>query len=244
MSVTIRFYEELNDFLPRDHRRTDFTVPYYEPRSVKDLVESQGVPHTEVDLILVNGESVGFDFLIKDGDRVSVYPAFESLNIEAVSCLDRPPLREIKFVADVHLGKLARRLRLLGFDCLWNSEWDDEQLARISAEEHRVLLTRDCGLLKRALVSHGIYIRPDNAMDQLRQVVKRLDLSSKISPFARCLKCNGILSPVQKKSVQEKIPPRTFRYIHEYLQCSSCQQVFWRGTHWERLNKIIKDIGS
>lgn len=236
---SIRFYEELNDFLPRDRRRQEYSVPFTELRSVKDLIEAQGVPHTEVDLILVNGESVGFDCLVNDGDRVSVYPIFESLDIEAVSKLDRPPLRTIKFIADVHLGKLVRRLRLLGFDCLWNPEWDDDEQAQISADEQRVLLTRDVGLLKRGIVTHGIYIRSDKAAEQLQQVIKRLDLKTSADPLARCLKCNGELEKVAKSAIKDDVPPRTYKYIDEFYRCCDCRKVYWKGTHWDRLQQII-----
>jgi uncharacterized protein with PIN domain len=240
MTVQIRFYEELNDFLPPARRKRAYEVAWGEPRSVKDLVESQGVPHPEVDLILVNGESVSFDHLVRDHDRVSVYPAFESLDIGAVSQLDRPPLRRLRFVADVHLGKLARRLRLLGFDCLYDPAWDDEQLARCSAEQHRVLLTRDRGLLKRAIVTHGIFLRSGDAGRQLRQVVKRLDLAGMVRPLTRCLACNGEVRPAPKAVVRGRVPPRTYRHIDDYLQCLACGKVYWKGTHWPRLEQIIR----
>jgi sulfur carrier protein ThiS len=114
--ATFRFYEELNDFLPRNRRKTDFVLASFDKRSIKDAIESLGVPHTEIDLILVNGKSVNFDYILQDQDRVSVYPVFESLNIADVTRLRKLPLRKSKFIADVNLGKMAKYMRVLGFD--------------------------------------------------------------------------------------------------------------------------------
>ena len=239
--VDLRFYEELNEFLPHHHRRQTFTVRCPDSRSVKDLIESQGVPHTEVDLILVDGESVGFDRLIDKSARISVYPVFESLDVSNVSRLDRLPLRELRFIADVHLGKLVRRLRLLGFDCVYNQSWDDDVLARKSAAEKRVLLTRDRGLLKRAIVTHGVCLHSDQPNEQIREVVRRLDLRSSARPFARCVHCNGLLAATSKENVRERVPSRTLRYVDDYLLCNGCGKVYWRGTHWHRLEHLVKD---
>ena len=235
----LRFYEELNDFLPPERRKRDFDVEPGGPRSVKDLIEALGVPHVEVDLILINGQSVDFSHPVEDGDRISVYPAFEGLDISPVCRLRPHPLRNPRFVADAHLGKLARHLRLLGFDCLYCRDWDDAELADISNREKRVLLTRDRLLLMRSVVTHGIYIRSDQPREQLRQVIERLDLRHLIRPLARCLVCNSALESVPKSTVQADVPARTFRHIDNFLRCAGCGKIFWKGTHWERLEKII-----
>jgi len=239
--VHMRFYEELNDFLPPRYRKRTFPVACAEQRSVKDLIESQGVPHTEVDLILVDGEPAGFDYLLTRDVRVAVYPAFETLDISAVSKLGRPPLRRIRFVADVHLGTLSRRLRLLGFDCLYNPEHDDADLARTSAALNRVLLTRDRGLLKRAVVTHGLFLHSDRPMEQVREVMQRLDLARLARPFTRCVRCNGLLREVrQKADVRTRVPPRTYDSVDSYFTCDACGKAYWKGAHWERLQQIIE----
>ncbi|MDT8391692.1 MAG: Mut7-C RNAse domain-containing protein [Lentisphaeria bacterium] len=240
MSYSLRFYEELNDFLPPERRKRSFEIPYGEPRSVKDLIEALGVPHTEVDLILVNGESVDFSCKLCDGDRISVYPVFEGMDISPVCRLREKPLRHPRFVADVHLGKLVRYLRLLGFDCLYDSAWNDPELADISVRDRRVLLTRDRLLLMRSVITHGVYIHSDRPLDQLIQVIRRLDLKSMIRPLARCMTCNGCLIRVEKASVENDVPTRTFRYVDDYRRCVNCQKVYWKGTHWERLQNIIE----
>ena len=240
-AVELRFFKELNDFLPPDRVQRPFTVRVGEPRSVKDLIESLGVPHTEVDLILVDGESVGFDYLIAGPARVSVYPTFESLDVSGLSKLGRPPLRDIRFVADVHLGKLVNRLRLLGFDCLYDRSWDDSMLAARSAADQRVLLTRDRGLLKRSLVTHGIYLHSDQPAEQTREVLRRLDLYRAARPFARCVHCNGLLAKIAKDAARGLIPPRTYQYVDQYLRCDTCGRLYWKGTHWQRLAQLVRD---
>lgn len=236
----MRFYEELNNFLPTAKQKTAYTVEYLKKRSVKDLIESQGVPHTEVDLIVANDQPVDFNYSVQPGDRIAVFPQFESLDISNLPRPNHPPLRNPRFIADVHLGKLVRHLRLLGFDCLYYPEWDDRQLAEKAAAENRILLTRDVGLLKRAIVTHGIFLHSDKAAEQLREVVRRLQLQNLASPFSRCVSCNGVLEKVAKESIRSLVPARTYRYIHEFVKCANCGKVYWKGTHWERLNNIIK----
>ena len=238
--VELRFYEELNRFLPRPVRKRSFETTFSEPRSVKDLIESQGVPHTEVDLILVNGQPEDFGYRVRDGDRISVYPTFESIDISGVSGLRRPPLRQPRFLADVHLGKLARRLGLLGFDCELDGDADDAELARRSAREHRILLTRDRGLLKRAVVTHGMYLHSDVPDRQTVQVLRRLDLAEKAQPFSRCLRCNGDLRRVPAASVRDRVPRETQRVVETFYRCDSCGHVYWKGAHWRKLQHIVE----
>jgi hypothetical protein len=242
--ATFRFYAELNDFLPRDRRFRDIEYAFFGTPTVKDAIEALGVPHVEVDLILVNGEPVDFSYHLEDGDRVAVYPTFESLDISGISSLRPRPLRRVKFVADVHLGKLVRVLRLLGIDVVQPDDPEDEELVRISQEEGRVLLTRDRHLLKHGKLTHGYYVRADGAVEQAREVLQRFDLWEEVRPFTRCLLCNGSLEPVPKEEVLEKIPPRTAAWLDEYTRCRSCGRLYWPGTHYRRLNEMIARVIS
>lgn len=237
--VQMRFYEELNDFLAKDRRRRDFAVTFAAPRSVKDLIEAQGVPHTEVDLILANGEPVSFAYAVADGDRISVYPCFESFDVQSASRLGRPPLRQVRLVADVHLGRLVRWLRLLGLDCHYDPALDDAALAACSEREQRILLTRDRGLLKRRKVSHGICIRSDQAEEQVREVLDRLQAEGQLAPFSRCLACNGSLADVPAAAVAQALPPRVLATHREFKRCTLCGQVFWAGSHAARLERLV-----
>jgi len=180
--------------------------------SVKDTIEALGVPHTEVDLILVNGESVDFAYLLQNGDKISVYPVFETIDI-------RPqPLREIRFVLDVHLGKLANHLRMFGFDTWYRNDYEDAQLAEISCHEKRILLTRDMGLLKRSMVTHGYFLRETNPKRQLREVLRRFDLFKVIAPFERCISCNGLVHPVDKGEISEQVPEKMHQFVQEIVK--------------------------
>ena len=241
-TADFRFYEELNDFLPRQYKKVCFEYCFNGCRSIKDMIEAIGVPHTEIDLILVNGKSVDFSYLVADGDHISVYPVFESIDISPLVRLRPQPLRSIRFILDLHLGKLARYLRLLGFDTYYNNNLDDASLAQRSADEQRILLTRDCGLLKRRIVTHGFYIRQIEPSLQVREVITRLDLFNSLQPFSRCLKCNGILKTVGKHEIVQALEPNTSRYFDHFRRCKMCGHIYWRGGHYERMLKFIQKI--
>ncbi len=237
-----RFYAELNDFLPAERRQRTFIHPFELSGSIKDMIEALGVPHTEVDLILVNGRSVDFSYLVRDGDRISVYPVFESLDITPLIRLRPDPLRETRFVLDVHLGRLATYLRILGFDTLYRNDYADEELARISSSEGRILLTRDRGLLKRSVVTHGYCLRTTNPRQQLIEVLRRFDLFDSIKPFQRCLHCNGLLQPVDKAAIVDRLLPKTRQYYDEFRRCQGCDRIYWPGSHHRRMQKFIEGV--
>ena len=200
------------------------------------------MPHTEIDVILVNGESVGFGHQVADGDRVSVYPVFEAFDVTSIVRLRPEALREPRFVLDVHLGRLARVLRLLGFNARRRNDLADEELASISTDEKRILLTRDRGVLKRARVTHGYFVRATDRQGQVVEVLRRFDLFGAIAPFGRCLECNGVLEAVAKEEVEDRLPPRTRRDYHDFRQCPDCGRVYWQGSHFDRLAGVVEDI--
>jgi uncharacterized protein with PIN domain/sulfur carrier protein ThiS len=239
-----RFYEELNDFLPPSRRKLEFSHCFEGRRSVKDLIESLGVPHTEIELILVNGEAVGFERVLADGDRVSVYPMFEALDVAPLVRLRERPLREPRFAVDVPLGTLARYLRLCGFDSWYRNDASDDLLASLAASQRRVLLTRDLELLKRRIVSHGCFVRSRRPREQLAEVCRRLDLSGLIRPFTRCTRCNEVLRPVEKAQVLDRLPDETRRCYDRFQQCGACGRVYWRGSHARRLEVIVASVRS
>ena len=203
------------------------------------MIESCGVPHTEVDLIIADGCSIDFSHLVNRGDYISVFPVFESFDITPIVKVRPEPLRETRFVADNHLGRLARFLRLLGFDTSYEKNWDDPELARISAEEQRIILTRDVGLLKRSAVTHGYYVRAVGAREQVAEVVRRFHLAVRLDPFTRCMSCNGTLAPVAKDAIAHRLPPGTRRKFDHFSVCSSCDKIYWQGAHHPELRRII-----
>jgi uncharacterized protein with PIN domain len=234
-----RFYGNLNDYLPPNRRQVEFARYIKDQGSVKDAIEALGIPHPEINLIVVNGESVSFDYWVQPGDRISVYPQFTALDITPISQVQPPPLSQIRFVLDVHLGKLATYLRLLGFDTLYRNDYDDEELAQISSQEQRILLTQDRGLLKRSIVTYGYAVRSDNPEEQMAEVLERFRLHSVIAPLQRCPRCNGELGLVEKTAIQNQIPYYTRLYYDEFAQCQSCHQIYWKGAHYERIQALI-----
>jgi uncharacterized protein with PIN domain len=240
--ATFRFYAELNDFLPPARRQREFPHTFQGRASIKDAIESLGVPHTEIDLILINGRSVDFQHPLRDGDTVSVYPVFESLDIHPITRLRPEPLRRPAFILDAHLGRLAAYLRLLGFDSLYRNDFTDEELAQRSADGQRILLTRDRGLLKRSIVTRGYCVRSADPREQLREVTDRFDLSRMAAPFRRCLTCNGLLQPAEKQSVQNRLPPGTRERYDEFYRCAGCGKIFWPGSHYARLQAILREV--
>jgi len=241
-TVTLRFYEELNDFLVPQRRRRDIERPIFLGPAVKDVIEAEGVPHTEVDLILVNGESVGFGHRLAAGDRVAVYPLFEGLDISSVQRLRPRPLREPRFVLDVHLGTLARRLRLLGFDCVYASHCDDGELVAIARRQGRIVLTRDVGLLKQGGVSHGYWLRCRDPAGQVAEVMARFDLAGAARPFTRCMVCNGLLERVERPAAAGHVPPDVLERFASFLHCPGCGRFYWEGSHHAALARWTRRI--
>lgn len=240
--ATIRLYEELNRFVSGENERREYRKSFIGNPGVKDLIESLGVPHTEVDLVLVNGESVGFDYRVQHGDRIAVYPVFESLDVGPVSQVRTIPLREPRFILDVHLGKLARLLRMLGFDTLYDNEWDDPEIVRRGLAENRIILTRDGGILKRREVTHGYLVRSDTPEEQAAEVIRRFDLAGRIEPFRRCTACNGIITPVSRGEVRDELLPGTRAHYRDFYRCGSCGRIYWKGSHYTAMRRKIDEL--
>jgi hypothetical protein len=240
--VELRVYAELNDFLPPELRGTTVRREVRPHQTIKDVIEAAGIPHTEVDLVVIDGEPVGFSHRPASGDRLAVYPVFETLDVAPIARLRPVPLRDPRFVVDVNLGRLARLLRLLGLDVAFDPDLDDEALARMSATEHRILLTRDRGLLKRRNVTHGLFVREDRPFDQVVAVLRRLELASRVAPFTRCLRCGGGLSAVDKGDVLDRLQPLTRKHYDEFHRCAGCGHLYWRGSHHARLAELVDEI--
>jgi uncharacterized protein with PIN domain len=237
-----RFYEELNDFLPGERRKRDFDIEVDRARSVKDAIESAGVPHTEVDLILVDGVSVDFAHVLRGGERVSVYPMFELIDISPVVRLRPRPLRDPRFVADGHLRSLARHLRMIGFDTLWDNAWDDDEIVSLAAMQRRTILTRDKGMLRRGEVERGYFVRATRTEAQLAEVLRALQLEPLVQPFTRCRECNTPLEDVPKAAVLARLPDKVRDHYERFKRCPGCERVYWEGTHYEQMRKIVQGV--
>lgn len=231
--ATFRFYEELNDFLPLDKKKVAFLYSFGGTPSIKDVIEAIGVPHVEVNLIQVNGQTVDFNYRLKNNDVISVYSVLK---------IQEKGAKEIKFILDVHLGKLAKYLRMCGFDTVYQNDYNDKKIIEISLEENRIILTRDIGLLKVKSVSNGYFIRDQNSKAQLTEVLKHFDLYQAINPFSRCIKCNGKLERIEKEKIIQQLEPLTQKYFNTFFRCTHCQSIFWEGSHFDRMSSFINTI--
>ena len=240
--VDVRAYAELNNFLAPQSRGMTVRRPFRSHQTVKDVLEAMGIPHTEVDLILVNGSPQGFSHRPSVGDRIAAYPMFEALDIGSTARLRPVPLRDTRFVVDVNLGRLARLLRVLGFDAWWSSDADDATLAEVSRDEQRILLTRDRGLLKRRVITHGLFVHSQHPEEQTLEVIRRLDLRQRLEPLTRCLHCNGKLAAVSKDEVIDQLEPLTREYYEEFSRCTECGRIYWAGSHHARLLGLVERL--
>lgn len=240
--IEVRAYAELNDFVAVPLRGHTVRRPFKPHQSVKDVLEAMGIPHTEVDLILVNDAARGFDYRPVSGDRVAAYPVFEALDIGPTGRLRPVPLRDPRFVVDVNLGRLAWLLRLFGFDVWWSNDADDQTLAEISGAQRRILLTRDRGLLKRRAVTHGLFVRSDDPEEQAVAVLRRLDLERRLAPLSRCVRCNGMLAPVAKEDVIDELEPLTREHYDDFSRCTQCGRIYWAGSHHAKLVALVERL--
>ena len=238
-SATFRFYAELNDFIAPERRGREFGCRCAHAATAKHMIEALGVPHTEVELVLVNGESVGFEYALRDGDRLAVYPQFEAFDVTPLLRVRERPLRETRFVADAHLGGLAHLLRMTGFDTLYDNGFRDDEIERLAAAEGRIVLTRDRELLKRRGITHGCYVRELRSDAQLREIFDRLDLFGSARPFTRCLSCNTPLHAIAKAQVAARLPPGVRERHERFAVCDGCARVFWEGSHWQRMRARV-----
>jgi uncharacterized protein with PIN domain len=231
-TARFQFSTALQPLLRRSLRQQELTLRFRGPQSVKHLVESLGIPHTEIGALHANSQAIGTNYLVEDGDLIEVQSAD----------LVKGHSEEPRFVLDGHLGRLASHLRMLGFDCLYRNTFEDKELVRISVEGERVLLTRDRMLLMHKIITRGYLLRSLDSTEQLHEVVGRFELTRWIKPFQRCMRCNHPLEAVDKQSVLEKLEPLTKKYYHEFKRCPTCDQVYWKGSHYERMLALIKQV--
>jgi len=241
VNATFRFYEELNDFLKKPYRKKAFMHTFNGLTTVKDAIESMGVPHTEIDLITVNGNPVDFNYRVMENDTIAVYPVYESLDISPVQLLRKKVLREPKFILDVHLGKLARYLRMAGFDCLYDKYYNDPEIIRLSLKQKRIILTRDKGILKNGKVSRGMFVWSDSPKKQFGEVIARLQLENFIHPFTRCTGCNEGIIQVEKDKITDQLQPLTRKYFSVFYQCTGCKKIYWEGSHYTRMKQFMNE---
>jgi uncharacterized protein with PIN domain len=224
------FHGRLNDFLFRTQKERQIIVDFEGRQSIKHLVESLGVPHPEIGQIQVNGLDAMLGSITQDGAQVEVFPIENG-------CLVEP-----RFLLDCHLGRLTAHLRMLGFDCLYQNDYEDSNMAEIVQREGRILLTRDRRLLMRKAILHGYCLRSLNSLEQLAEVIQRFELIEKIQPFHRCLRCNHPLKAVDKDMILDHLEPMTRQYFDTFHICPACEQIYWKGSHYDQMQSLIEQI--
>lgn len=236
MSITLVPEGNLTDFT----NRSKLTIHITGHPSVKDVAESAGIPHVEIGSVSENGNFIGFDTAVKDGDRFRLIPA--DWKNRVLSGNLQPPWPDgFRFVLDVHLGRLAREMRLLGLDVKYRNDYSDNDIVDITYREQRFVLTRDLGLLKHGSVSYGHWMRHIETGSQIGELLAAFDLDSQIYPFSRCLTCNSILAPVEKKTVSKLLPPRVKKNYRNFRQCPGCGKIYWKGSHYERMKHRLRE---
>ncbi|WP_417787069.1 Mut7-C RNAse domain-containing protein [Stutzerimonas xanthomarina] len=241
-TATFRFYARLNAFLPGQRRGQAFICSCAQAATTKHMIEALGVPHTEVALVLANGTPVGLDWAINDGDRIAVYPKFERIDISGLTPMQPLPSDPPRFVADAHLGGLARLLRMAGFDTLFDNHYEDAAMTDLANREGRVLLTRDRALLMHRVVTHGCYVHALKPADQLRELYERLELAAHARPFSLCMRCNRPLSEIDKQAARDRVPLRVLERHERFVGCDCCGRVFWEGSHWQDMRALLGSL--
>lgn len=241
-SASFRFHDSLNDFLPR--RRKSSVIPYafYISPTVKDAIESMGVPHPEVDVVLVNYKSVNFDYHLQHDDVIEVYPLADCEISSGKILLSGNRLADEKFILDVHLGSLARMLRLLGFDTCYENHFADKEIVQIAVTGNRIILTRDVLLLKHKVIRSGYWLRSQHTQEQTKEVVNYFRLAGKFKPFSRCLECNGLIVEARREEVTGKIPVEISQDYNEFFTCSGCHRIYWKGSHYDKMKLLVERL--
>ena len=240
--IPIRFYEELNDFLSTDIKKRDICVSVDKGRTVGSLIKSFGVPDSAVDLILVNGRAVNFSYALTENDRVSVYPVFETFDISSITKLRDTPLRDLKFICDVHLGRLAKYLRMLGFDTWYENDYADKKILDLSDKQKRILLTKNKKLLENKKITRGVLVKQAEPRRQLTEIVNYFDLKTSANPLSRCLICNGTIEKIKKEALGHQVKPSILKKYDTFFRCTGCDHIYWKGTHFESMMRWVEMV--
>lgn len=240
--VSLRFYAELNEYLPRELRWITFDRTVSDGSTLGQVLQSLQVPSNEMDLVLVNGESESLDHRLREGDRVSFYPVFDSIDVTAVTKVENRPLRRLRFVLDAHLGKLAHHLRMLGFDTLYRNDYRRDDLVRIANGEDRIVLSKSRTLLDTNVIEAGYCVKSSNPREQLIEVLQRFDLWRSVHPFQRCLHCNTVLHSASKDSVIDRLPEEVRRFYNDFKVCPLCGKTYWKGAHFENMMEFTRRV--
>lgn len=234
-TATFRFHGDLESFLPRERRGAAIEHVYARAATLKQAIEALGVPHTEVGAVSVNGTPATLARAVRELDVVEAFP-----HVPGAAPFEEP----LAFVADAHLGGLARMLRMLGFDTLFDAGFADAEVVRLAHAGRRVALTRDRDLLKRRDVLRGAFVRALKPEAQLKEIAARYPIAARMRPFTLCLHCNFVLAPAATELVLAHVPERIRAHYTSFMYCAGCGRVYWEGSHWERMRSVLAQMLS
>jgi uncharacterized protein with PIN domain len=232
----------LNEHLPPERRYVEFTEHIIDGSTLGEAIKKLGVPLQEVELLVIGKESVGLTYVLEEGDRVSVYPVFDSFDVGPITQVQNRPLRRLRFVLDVHLGKLAHLLRMLGFDALYQNDYAREELVRVARDDDRILLSKGRKIIEQCDLPAAYQVKSSDPREQLIEILRRFDLRRSVRPFRLCLHCNGVLIPIQKERIIGRLPPRVRNLNRAFTICPACDRIYWKGAHVVRMAEFIDRV--
>jgi uncharacterized protein len=240
-STAFWFSNDLQVFLPSLKKGKPICIKFKGAQTAKHLIESIGIPHTEIAFLAANHLKIDLDYLVEDHSFIEVF-SFIDLPHDPLQQQNNLSNLDRMFILDNHLGRLTAYLRMLGFDCLYDPGLPDSELAEISNNTHRTILTRDRRLLMRKIILSGYFLRSKQPLQQVVEIIHRFNLQEKIRPFLRCMRCNHLLLPIEKEKILHRLQPKTRHYYQEFRLCSNCDQIYWQGSHYDYMQKTIEMI--
>jgi uncharacterized protein with PIN domain len=245
--LLLTLHGDLPHLLLRQYRPdTEIHYPLSRQASIKDILEAVGIPHTEIGGIEKGSRQLDFSYLPQPGEKLGIYPVPAGAAALQPSLLRPDPPTEIRFLVDINVARLASLLRMAGFDTVSIGEAEHvpakREIALQSARTERIILSRDKELLKHREVTFGRLVRNQDPTARLYEIVSFYGLHSDLLPFSRCLRCNGMLEPVDKERVMDQLEPLTKKYYYRFRRCGACSQVYWKGSHHERMIALLAPI--
>lgn len=241
--LTFHFHEAFFIFLNRINKKLKIVYGLDRRASIKDIIESLGVPHTEVGKILLGNQEIGFNFIPEESVDLSIFPITPPFDVLNASLLRPEPLDKISFIVDINVGKLAPLLRVLGMDAKYSDGLTDNEISLVAEQERRIVLSRDTHLLKRKQIIFGRMIRSIYPYDQLEETISFFGIKGPFKMFSLCLRCNRELFQVNKEDILHRLEPKTKKYFNSFKMCPECNRIYWRGSHHENIKRRLKDVG-
>jgi len=243
--LTLDLDERLQELLPRKLRLSKMVVyPLTRRASIKDIIEALHIPHTEIGSIVHQDAEISFFHIPEPGERLALFSFSPGTDVTMPTRLRPNPLQKTAFMVDINVGKLARLLRMCGIDTRYEPELNEADLAEQVVTNRRILLSRNRDLLQRKIITWGHLVRAEQPEEQLAEVITLYGLEEAIKPFSRCLECNALLQPVEKTAILHRLEPLTKKYYQTFRICSDCNQIYWRGSHHQRMDTLMQRMPS